>query len=234
MNDILNRRVQGVLSVGLEQEVADWIDAQHIPNVAFAGPGRYIVVLDGAEVVRLGVRHLARSGCRKIALWRAMAPRRPFSSASDPDKEFEAFQETLQECGLPLLPGFYRHGREFSAGAEQPVMQSHQEQGYSIALDVFGASGKPRPDGIVIADDMMTHGALLALGKMGLRGGREVQIATHANRGSMVLLGREDELTLIEMDPAEVVQAMFNMLETLMAGRKPRARSVVIAPRIRE
>jgi DNA-binding LacI/PurR family transcriptional regulator len=160
-----------------------------------------------------------------------MTPQRPVEF-SPTDSQVEAFQQALQEHGLPFLPQLLRHGYQLAAGERQTVRQSHQEQGFHFAQEVFSGPRKWRPDGVVIADDMMTHGALIALDKLKVRAGTDLKIATHANRGSMVLLGREDDLTLIEIDPAEIVQAMFDMLETLMAGRKPRRTNVCIEPHV--
>jgi len=112
-------------------------------------------------------------------------------------------------------------------------LESHQEQGYRIALEVFGGPRKLWPDGLVFTDDMMTHGALLALQKLGVRVGRDVKVATHANTGSLVMRGHDEEVCLLEVNPAELVQTMFDQLETLMDGQVPTQSKVLIAPRLR-
>ena len=90
------------------------------------------------------------------------------------------------------------------------------------------------PDGVVIDDDMMTRGALTTLGKLGLRVGRDIRIATHTNRGSTVLAGHEDELTLIEVDPAEIAEALFSLLETLGENQTPEQPVIEIKPHLVE
>jgi hypothetical protein len=47
-----------------------------------------------------------------------------------------------------------------------------------------------------------------------------------------VLAGHEAEITLIEIDPAEIVQAMFDTLETLMEGRKPASNVLSVKPHL--
>jgi len=102
----------------------------------------------------------------------------------------------------------------------------YQEQGYETALSVFGDSAL-LPNGIVSTDDMFTAGALSALRRCGVRVrppeapvGSEpsVLIATHANVGSTVLIGDADDLGLLQVNPADVVQALFTALEELMRG----------------
>jgi DNA-binding LacI/PurR family transcriptional regulator len=80
---------------------------------------------------------------------------------------------------------------------------------------------------------MMTRGALVALSKMGLRAGADIKVATHTNKGSTALHGYEEELTFIEIDPAQIVAALFSMLEMLMHGEAPPKPVVCIRPQLR-
>ena len=225
--------VQGIISVGLHEDVADWIDAQGIPNVSFAGPARYYVMIDSEELVRLAVEQLAEKGCRKIAFWQSAAPRRETGHPRGPTPESEAFAEALQRYGLAFDSKLLRLGADHLTGDTVISMESTQEQGYRIATEVFSRGRKTLPDGIVINDDLMTRGALSALARIGVQAGRDVKIATHANRGSTVLMGHEHEVSLVEIDPAEIVQAIFGMLETLMNGETPSENCVSILPRVR-
>ena len=77
------------------------------------------------------------------------------------------------------------------------------------------------PDGIVVADDTMMQGGLLAMSRMGIRPGRDVLIASHANKGTSAFLGDEENIIRLEYDPAEVVEHLFEVLETLMDGKTP-------------
>ena len=80
---------------------------------------------------------------------------------------------------------------------------------------------------------MMARGALVALSKLGLRPGTDIKIATHLNKGSTALHGYEGDLTIVEIDPAEIVAALFSMLETLMNGEKPAAPVVSVRAKLR-
>ena len=99
------------------------------------------------------------------------------------------------------------------------------------AREVFGDKNN-RPDGIVIDDDMMARGALTALSQMRVAVGKEVCIATHTNRGSDVLLGYEDKVSTLVIDPSEIVTAMFDQLEALIDKRETQASPILIAPHL--
>jgi len=99
-------------------------------------------------------------------------------------------------------------------------------QGFEWAMQWFGADSEPatRPDGVISTDDMLAQGILMALHRLGITPGRGVQIATHSNRDSPVLLGWQDQIFRIEYDPGEIVQLLFETLEILMSGGKPEER----------
>jgi DNA-binding LacI/PurR family transcriptional regulator len=233
IQEIKSGCVQGIISVGLDEDISHWIEAQGVPNVAFAGPGPYLVMIDSEDLVRLGVAQLIEQGCRKLAFWQVAAPRRPIVSLGGPTPESSAFADSLLENGIALNPKLVRFGTDHLSSAETITTETSQEQGYRVAMEVFSSARKSFPDGIVINDDLMTRGALTALAKLGIRAGRDVKIATHANRDSSVLMGHEDELTLVEIDPSEVVQAIFDMLETLMNGQTPPQNCISIAAKLR-
>jgi hypothetical protein len=67
----------------------------------------------------------------------------------------------------------------------------------------------------------MTQGAVLAMAEMGVRPGRDVVIATHANKGTSIIAGGATGIIRIEFDPAQLVAQLLAMLETLMAGEIP-------------
>ena len=143
------------------------------------------------------------------------------------------FQKALAKFGATYYPGLVRTNGELIAGGKI-TSQTHQEQGYRAAIEVLSPGSAQHPDGIIIVDDMMTHGALVAMNKLKLHPGEDLRIATNANKGSSVLLGREDNLIMIESDPAEVVATMFSLLDTLMSGRKPDSLLNIVRPRLRQ
>jgi len=226
-------RVQGVLGIGLSKPAAQWVIAQGLPLVTFASWSNWFVGFDNDQLVRLAVEELARQGCRRLGLWKPVTPfDTPSGNRESVCHDEATFQAALEAHGLKFHPSLLQHGVG-QRTPNVPTGESHQEQGYRIALEVFGQARKLWPDGIVSTDDMMTHGALLALQKLGVRVGSDVKVASHANAGSPTLLARDEELALLEVDAKKLVQTMFDQLETLMDGQVPLQSKVLIAPRLR-
>ena len=211
--EIEARELHGILGIGLDQETATWIEERGVPFVAFAGPGRWIVGMDTYRLVELGVKELKSLGCNRLAYWNVGSPiERPVKLryARECDAQW---REVMHNHGLEIHEELIRN-----LGYLDCVGHSHQEQGFHLASEIFSAPRPTWPDGILSGDDMMTHGMLLAAEKMGVRIGKDIQVVSHANRNSNVLMGREHLLTRIEFDPAEIVGTMFDILETVMDG----------------
>lgn len=225
--EIEARELHGVLGIGLSKDVAQWIEDRGVPFVAFAGPARWIVALDACEVIELGIAALVTQGCTRLSYW---SPGLPIDREGVPGSENEQnrrWKETLQ------MQGVAEHDELLFIFADKDCIgKSHQEQGFGLACQIFSKPRAEWPDGIVISDDLMTHGALLAMDKLGVRVGKDVQIATHSNRNSTVFMGREHLLTRLEYDPAEIVQTMFGILETAMDGGEPQQALTFIRPSV--
>lgn len=202
-------------------EQARWLQSQGVAVVSMSADIHEVncVGLDYAELVRLGVRSLATQGCRRIGLIRALPAESDGSEAPD----IRAYRETLTKMGRPWRG-------EWICQMEDSGKLPREEQGDKALIKLLNTP-LPRLDGLVIEDDMMTHGALAAAKKMGLQVGAEIKIATHANKGSPVLCEHEDVLTLLEVDPGEVAEAMFEMLERLMARSNRVEKAILIRPK---
>ncbi len=102
-----------------------------------------------------------------------------------------------------------------------------------LAREVFSGPQRTHPDGLFIADDMMTDGALVALQELNIRVGQDIKLVTIANTGSSTLFGRTQNISLLEFDPLQVAQAMFTMLDMLMLGQNMAENVTWIRPRLR-
>ncbi|MDQ3814043.1 MAG: GntR family transcriptional regulator [Armatimonadota bacterium] len=233
------RRLSGILFVSEQHPQAiEWLLRQNVPLVALSykpvAPWR--VAIDHAAGVRLGVQALAEQGCRRIGLWIPLGVGIGRAEGEKSFPELDAFRQELKKHGLPFNLEWVWEHKNLTDTLPAHEAETKQEQGYRAANAVFGSAGpkqKDAPDGLVIMDDMMTRGALVAFQKLRLHPGSDIKIATHTNRGSAVLHGYESDLIFIEVDPAEIVQAMFSMLETLMEGRTPPEPTVSIRPKLR-
>ncbi len=230
--DIEQNKVDGVIAVGLDMDAANWLEERGVPVVAFAGPAQFVVGIDSTLVPREGGRILAECGCKRIALWSALAPERKVNLSPPRDEPAEVLQHAVAPFGLAFDPGLRENGFRFVDSQTLEVSMSQQEQGFHIARDVFSRPRERWPDGLVITDDMMTRGALTAWERMGVRVGTDIQVVTHANVGSQSLLGYEDVLTHVEVDPSEIAEALFAVLETRMKGDTPQQAMRHVVPRV--
>lgn len=235
---IRERRLQGILFVGEQNpEAVDWLLRQEMPTVALSytpiAPWR--VKIDHPSVVRLGVETLVGQGCRRIGLWIPSGVGIGSSGGEKSFPELDAFRLALKKHGLPFKAQNVWNIDKLTGTVETKPHESNQEQGFRAVFEVFGNATQPKEqlDGLVILDDMMTRGALVALSKVGISVGSDLQLATHTNRGSTALSGYESDISIIEIDPAEIIQAMFEMLETLMDGKTPAVSPVSIEPKLR-
>jgi DNA-binding LacI/PurR family transcriptional regulator len=217
-------RVHGAIGIGLAADNPEYVISRDRPFVAFAGAGFWHIEFDPEATVRCGIDALIKSGCRNIGMWR------PVGVAPEIDIELDPFREHLAARGLRFRPELIRDHRE---RAKLEDCGTLLQQGYQLARDVFGTGGGPRPDGVVIVDDMLALGALSGLRKLGVAPMRDVMIASHANKHSYTLFDYEDSLILIENDVEELAAAMFEMLETLMIGAPPEEPIRLLAPSVR-
>jgi DNA-binding LacI/PurR family transcriptional regulator len=211
---------------------------QEVPFTAFAGWAPVAVVLDAEEVIRQGVKMLASQGCRRIGFWmpRDQAVPEPGTSLPDHCPLTRVFQQSLELQGLRLDENLVKNNwHRLTATTRETFAQ----QGYRVAREVFQGDG-PRPDGVVVTDDTMTHGALLALARLGVELGTDLKIASHSNRNAPVFLDHQDAIGRLEFDPLEVVERLFEVLESLMLKqplRRPTSpfkgtNAIMIPPRV--
>lgn len=242
-------RVDGAVAIGVGAETMALLEQPGFPIVSFAGPATYAVMQDTPDLIRLGVETLAEAGARRIALWSPLELYSPPDAVSYFQNAFrEAFKAALAMVGLPFEEALMQQNNPRAMLPGSLTDTSYQKQGYETALSVFAPEGGPHggavapPDAIVSTDDMLTIGALSAFRRCGVEvsrgkvrgvGKRSVLMATHANANSPVLIGYEEDLFLLEMDPADVVDALFTILEALMAGEDTVAKRTYIGGRLR-
>lgn len=230
IEDVQSRRIQGVLFVGNNEPAQEWFQENGVPSVVFAGRGQYIVRISYENLAREAAEYLYQKGCRNIAL--LVSGGVTFEDHHPPLESYPAdgFVPWLAEHHLPLRPELVweANARAFLG---QSVPETRQEQGYVAALEIFGATHN-RPDSLICTDDMMLRGVLAALRKLGLRPGHDLQVISHTNRGSDLLHGEDVDVALIEVNPADIVQRMFEQLETLMDGREPAEDQIIVQPQL--
>ena len=211
--ELAQGRLHGVVSVGLDLEFVERIEAHGVPVVAYAGPARYTVGSNDEGLIRLGFAALHDAGCRRVARWRG--------HGAGSSEERLLFDALAKRAGAPSL------------SRDADPAPTRQEQGYRLAETVFSGPADARPDGILFPDDMLTIGALGAFPAYGVAVGTTVRLATHANVGSPVLLGWERRLIRLEVDPAAIVRTLFDRLEAALTDRPPTPGHTTVPLRLR-
>jgi DNA-binding LacI/PurR family transcriptional regulator len=235
VEDLRAARLDGLVFVGENNPAAaQYLQRQDIPLVAlsYTPTAPYRVSIDWSESVRLGVQALAAEGCARMALWIPVGAGLGRVDGAGSFPELDAFKAALKSHKLSFHPELVWRDEMLREDADASTLGTNQEQGFRAAHEIFGdkSTRNAAPDGILILDDMMTRGAIITLQQLGVRVGRDVKIATHLNKGSGVLAPFEANIARIQIDPQEIVNALFGMLETLMSGAKPRTNVVAIKP----
>ena len=227
--EIESAQIHGIIGVSLSDDAVKWIEARRMPFVSLFGPHfaptSAGVGINHLEIVRLGVQQLQSQGCGRIAAWLSTWQLVFFRSLLSASQNHNGWAGRAL-AGEPKLAQ-----PQISWWSETEDL-SPPEQGFELARRSFSAPRAQWPDGLVIGDDMMARGVLTALQSLGVEVGRDVKIATHANKNSPTLQ-QQSGVTRLEIDPAEIVETTFSLLETLMNGQTPPAAEIVLPPRAR-
>ena len=220
-DDIRSGRIAGVIGVGLSNETTHWLATQNVPFVALFGPAfdenHVSVDLNIEKMVQEGAGYLLRSGCDDFEIWDT----RRHSPSARIFAALKAISVTWDEANYFFAPVRAADGKSVEI----------QTVGFERAMKVWSGPRSQWPQGLLICNDMMTHGVLMAWQKLGVRVGTDVHLATHTNAGSAVLLGHTGTWAELEYHPVEVVNTILTYLEALMRGERAPRSHIAIEPR---
>lgn len=213
VEELRERRVDGVISIGVDHPTVHWIEAQGIPVAAFAGPAMYWVGIDYRGMARTGLKAIQQKGRRRVAALYGWAEHRRLASLP-------------RRYGLESVAELY--------DVPKPSYTcSDTEFAYEAAKEWFSRAKEQRPDAILSLHDMATLGVLMAMRELKIEPGCDVTVATHVNVGSPVLLGWHRQLIRLEFDPIDVCRKLGAALEAAMDGIVPRSEGWLAAKPIR-
>ena len=233
MSAVRAGRLQGLIFIGQpSEETLDWAAQHRVPMVGFANQKMLYRVQPRSEMVLTeGVEYLARTGCRRLGLWRPFGLWQRSQGYDESLLDYPAiFRDALATRGLPHEPNYWWRANQKEAQWHSGVLSekspaeknSLQEQGYLAVREVLGNLERDRwPDGLVLTNDVFARGVLVGLQHLGVRIGEEIHVVSHANAGSTLLLGYEDQISRLEFDPAVISGQLFSLLEALMSGQQP-------------
>ena len=238
---IKTKNVDGIIFGGYMQDPGQvpWLVSQGLPVVTPDFSQKFIdrsgfamVTYDAQALVHLAVDALVKQNCRNIALI-------SHCEAGDvPDKELWPaavhFRDALERHGLVVYPDWIWDARENMPPSRSMDAFAHEIEGFQAFSDLLRTvnSKGDRPQGIVVTDDFMTRGCIFAAAKLGVRIGKDIKIASHANQGSSILRRFENDFALIEVDVRGMADAMVWTLDLMMQG-KPYEELTRLMPRLK-
>lgn len=205
-------------SAGLEQ--IRWLQSFGKPLV-MAGQGEvvdYSVRIDHEHMMREGVDALVRDGCRRLGV------------IGHVGAGIAAFERQVDKAGAKTQPQWIHHLRLDPDERCTPWARSYDELGHACAKAFLDAQ-ESMPDGLVIDDEMLARGALLTLVRRGVDVGRRLRVCTHQTLGNPALAELEDLVHRMVIDPADIGNTMFNMLNQVIDGQPPRTKIRLIRAR---
>lgn len=173
--------------------------------------GPYGVGVDWAALIREGVRMLAESGGRRLALLYWNHGR----AVGQENSWCRIFRETLAARGLPI------HG-DWLRGDAYPVREG---AGYQQFRELWTAR-QEKPDGLLVLDDFFLPDAVTAIRELGIDVPERLRVVATANKGA-VLCPYLPAMRLL-IDPDALAEAMATMALQLAMGEEPPAAGVVV------
>ncbi len=214
VRDVERGRIRGVLVLGAippgQRQFREQLAQQNIPVVEMsllAGAGEHFVVFDYEALIEQAVARVKQAGAKSVGLIGMNL------ATVDARAVFSAACKAVGLTTNPAWQALTDDGSQLTgAAAVQPIFAQ-----------------RTRPDALVILDDVMAQGALMALLGLGVRVPADARVVTHANRGAD--LAYPAPVEQIEFDPNELVTAGWRMLADRLAGKPVPQRQVRIAPK---
>lgn len=224
--DVREHVVDGIIAVGVY--TGAFADLP-VPVVALNAPPGVTahVALDNLALIRLALEALKARGCRRVGLLGPLMAALP----SPEDMYYDTIRLNRERVAF-FQKEVKRLGLTTRSEWRQGVATTGIDQVVPAGVRAFTALWQVRtekPEGLVCSDDYVATGALQGMRELGLVPGRDIQVATHANRGSAVLAGEPVER--IEFDPTDVARVLLQTVHDLVAGRPDVPKMVLVPPR---
>ena len=213
--DLQSRRLSGLLLIARHsQEEVDWLRNWDIPLVVL--PASRAWGIAGGPHYAPGARALAKHGCTRVA-WVGFCQ----------EAERQEISQALDGAALPSDPSLF-----WTPDLIGAPYGDREELGQLMIEHLWPKSHHP-VDGLLLGDDTIARGAVTVLEHQGIKVGKDVLIATTANKGSPVLESLASKLILFEQDPLLQARAALDMLGTLINKERPPEPVKIVPPTMR-
>lgn len=221
LEDVDADHVSGVVAVATlpRTKLMAPLKKRNIPIVGMDMPGDAFdatVSLDYGEMLRLGAGTLIAQGCRRLALVGG-----GYTGTSSDGGMPGAFEQTLERHGLACRPEWVR----------TKLLTSHRGAGWDDLHELWSARDE-KPDGLLVADDMLLPDVDLAIRALRIPVPRQLKVVLATSR--TLPHSASFPLTRIENDPEAMADRMAGLLLDLMAAREPAERNPVFGYQVAE
>jgi DNA-binding LacI/PurR family transcriptional regulator len=194
VSDLDAGRLDGVIALDFDWR-QDWLPAARtagLPVVGTRPEFDHAVYPDDAGFLREAARRLADQGCRRLGYlgWS--------TNAADPP----GLREAAGAAGLELR-------EEWIRGDLHPDLEG---SGWEEFREIWSA--RERPDGLIVADDVLAVSADKAIRELGIRVPEQLHLAVAGNRGSGIRYSVP--VTLLELDTPDYAVQLGDMLLRLL------------------
>ena len=104
-------------------------------------------------------------------------------------------------------------------------MCAHADEGYRYIKENW-IKASPRPDGLLVASDVIFKGIWYGVMELGIRVPDELALISHSNKGLRPMMHMP--LTALEVDPQEIAKKSFDDFLARLEGKKPREQKLKV------
>lgn len=204
--EIDSGRVTSLISLGLDDSQVAAASSRGAKIISYAGYGQVMVARDLATMTKCGIDAVSSLGAGPILVAPCEAfslgpVRQGIASSTCPDAVAVPFR------GAEEAPPQELNRHAWAQGKDDPVLLAKE----------WLLTQAPPPFRLVSIDDMFTLGVIEGMKESGLVLGRDIEVATHCNKGSHVLAKVEGSVTRMEIDPGTVASQLIDLIDE--AGR---------------
>ena len=210
---LVARGVAGIVAVsvgGIDDGAGPEAAAMPSPPIVYVDqPHRtgHVLLFDGRRAGYLATRHLCEHGHTRIGI---VTPPRSWPNVHEVNT---GYVEALEENGAELSPALVSEVNEFTLDAGR------------LGLAQLLALSEP-PTAVYAIDDVLALGALQEARSRGVEVPGEIALAGYSDSPVSMLV--EPALTTVSVPSREIGMRAMRTLNTLMSGRRPRSRRVVL------
>jgi len=228
IDDLGSNRLSGLIVTGVvDPEKIQWLRKWRIPIVTLGridGGDAYVSV-DSRMILHMGFQRLRENGCRRVAVVTSGVPEDDFVAETDPATV--AFRELADETGVTYEPGLRWY---YNVLAPATGWETHEDAGGKLMRQLWDRPGLVNPDGLLFTEDTSAHGGLIALLKMGVVPGRDVQVAVQTNKGVSLLRPFHENIFRIQIDPSRIIAEMLRLMDQVVKVGSSRPSKTLIHP----